>query len=293
MICHHNYVYTQGHFYCTKCGKRTYGRTYRRKKSRKIGLGISGAIIAGVALFLFANNMIEINREDIQKTIQDIPQEIQKTSETTKDIVTETSSKLKETIDKNLESPPIKPDSIPIKEITEIPKKIQETNPINKKPTVDAIELENQIHLLINQQRQYHGIAALVWDVRLANVARIHSEDMASRNYFSHDTPEGLDPTERGAKYGVRCEKTVGNLIYSGIAENIFQNNLYDRIWYTNGIPTSYEWNDMDDLAQSTVIGWMDSPGHRQNILTQTYDRTGIGIAISSDDKVYITQDFC
>lgn len=293
MVCSHNYVYTQGYFVCTKCGKKTYGRTYRRKKTRAIGLGISGVIVAGILVFLFTNNMIPLDQEDIQKTIQNIPQEIQQASETTKDVVTETSSKLRETVDENLENQPIRPDTIPIKEITEIPKKIQETSPINKKPAIDTIELENKIHLLINQQRQYNGISALVWDARLANVARIHSDDMASRDYFSHDTPEGLDPTARGAKYGVRCEKTVGNLIYSGIAENIFQNNLYDRIWYTNGVPTSYEWNDMNDLAQSTVSGWMDSPGHRQNILTQTYDRAGIGIAISSDDKVYITQDFC
>lgn len=293
MVCSHNYVYTQGYFVCTKCGKRTYGRSYRRKKTKTIGFGIASVIIASIVLFLFANNMIEINQENIQKTIQEIPQEIQQTSETTRDIVTETSGKIKETIDKNLENPPVKTDDITIDKIKEIPKKIQESNPINQKPTIDTIELEKKIHLLINQQRQYNGLSALAWDNRLSNVARIHSDDMALRSYFSHDTPEGLDPTARGAKYGVRCEKTVGNLIYSGIAENIFQNNLYDRIWYTNGIPTSYEWNSMDDLAQSTVSGWMESPGHRQNILTQTYDREGIGIAISSDDKVYITQDFC
>lgn len=293
MVCSHNYVYTQGYFVCTKCGRRIYGRSYRRKKTKTIGLSITGAIIAGIVLFLFANNMIEINQENIQKTIQEIPQEIQQTSETTKDIVTETSGKIKETIDKNLENPPVKTDDITIDKIKEIPKKIQESNPINQKPTIDTIELEKKIHLLINQQRQYNGLSAFAWDDRLSNVARIHSDDMALRSYFSHDTPEGLDPTARGAKYGVRCEKTVGNLIYSGIAENIFQNNLYDRVWYTNGMPTSYEWNNIDDLAQSTVSGWMESPGHRQNILTQTYDREGIGIAISSDDKVYITQDFC
>lgn len=286
-------MYTQGYFVCTKCGKRTYGRSYRKKKTKTIGFGIAGTIAAGIVLFFYANNVVEVNQESIQKTIQEIPQEIQQTSETTKDIVIETSGKIKETIDKNLENPPIKTDDIPINKITEIPKKIQESNPINQKPTIDTIELEKKIHHLINQERQYNGLSALVWDDRLSNVARIHSKDMASRGYFSHDTPEGLDPTARGAKYGVRCEKTIGNLIYSGIAENIFQNNLYNRVWYTNGIPTSYEWNDMDDLAQSTVSGWMESSGHRQNILAQTYDREGIGIAISSDDKVYITQNLC
>jgi uncharacterized protein YkwD len=293
MVCSHNYVYAQGYFVCIKCGKRSYGRSHQKKKTKTVGFGIASAIIAGTVLFLFAINVIEINQENIQKTIQHLPQEIKQTSETTKEIVIETSGKIKESIDKNLENSPIKTDDIPINKITETPKKIQESNPINQKPTIDTIELEKKIHLLINQQRQYNGLSALAWDDRLSNVARIHSEDMASRSYFSHYTPEGLDPTARGAKYGFKCEKTVGNLIYSGIAENIFQNNLYNRVWYTNGIPTSYEWNNMDDLAESTVSGWMESPGHRQNILTQTYDREGIGIAISSDDKVYITQNFC
>lgn len=44
-------------------------------------------------------------------------------------------------------------------------------------------------------------------------------------------------------------------------------------------------------LASSTVRGWMNSPGHRQNILNPYYDKEGIVVSISSDDKVYITQD--
>ena len=95
MVCSHNYVYTQGYFVCTKCGKKTYGRTYRRKKTRVIGLSISGVIIAGILVFLLTSSMITLDQKNIQKTIQDIPQEIQQTSETTKDIVAETSSKLK------------------------------------------------------------------------------------------------------------------------------------------------------------------------------------------------------
>ena len=103
------------------------------------------------------------------------------------------------------------------------------------------------------------------------------------------DKPEDSADDWRGYK----CEKRIGNLIYQGIAENIFQNNLYDTVWYSGGIPTLYEWNTLDDIAKSTVDGWMNSPGHRQNILTTTYDAEGIGIEISDDDKVYITQNFC
>ena len=80
--------------------------------------------------------------------------------------------------------------------------------------------------------------------------------------------------------------------ITPGLAENIYQNNLYDSVTYYNGIP-SYDWNTQEEIAQSTVEGWMDSPGHRKNILTSSYDREGIGVAIATNDKVYITQDFC
>ena len=174
-----------------------------------------------------------------------------------------------------------------------IPKTVQENNPVNNKPVIDAGELERQVHSLTNQYRIQNDLKALSWDGQLSDVARKHSRDMATRDYFSHQTPEGYDPTDRGTSVGYQCRKIVGNLIYSGIAENIFQNNLYDTFWHVNGIPTSYDWNSLDDLTKSTVDGWMDSPGHRKNILTATYDREGIGVVISSDDKVYITQNFC
>ena len=49
----------------------------------------------------------------------------------------------------------------------------------------------------------------------------------------------------------------------------------------------------MEEIAQSTVDGWMDSEDHRKNILTEKFDREGIGVVISDDDKVYITQNMC
>ena len=78
----------------------------------------------------------------------------------------------------------------------------------------------------------------------------------------------------------------------SGVAENIFQNNLYDSVTIIGIVPI-YDWNSQDQLAQSTVDGQMDSAGHRQNILSNIYNVEGIGVAIASDNKVYITQDFC
>lgn len=237
--------------------------------------------------------MIDIDQGNLEKSIQNVPEKIQDTAKTAKDIATKTSTTLQETVNEQLGSVQKNVNQIPVDTISDIPKKIQEQNPLNKKPIIDKNELEKKIHLLTNQYRVQNGLVALSLDDDLSGIARNHSQDMAARNYFSHDSPEGIDPTGRGTSHGYKCEKRIGNVIYSGIAENIFQNNLYDQYWITNGVITSYDWNTLEDIAQSTVDGWMNSAGHRQNILTETYDAEGIGVEISSNDKVYITQDFC
>ncbi|NET86189.1 MAG: CAP domain-containing protein [Moorea sp. SIO1F2] len=69
--------------------------------------------------------------------------------------------------------------------------------------------------------------------------------------------------------------------------------HLYRSIIYYNSFP-SYNWMTQGEIANSTVAGWMSSPGHRKNILTATYDREGIGVAVSRErNEVYITQNFC
>jgi len=162
----------------------------------------------------------------------------------------------------------------------------------NSPPVIDIPTLEKQIHEQINQQRRSKGLSDLSYDSSLTIIARKHSADMAQNNYFSHDNLQGFGPTERGNNVGYSCYKNYGSYYTNGIAENIMQNNLYDSVTYYNGVPR-YAWNSQEELAQSTVTGWMNSPGHRQNILTSTYDREGIGVAIASNDKVYITEDFC
>ena len=164
-------------------------------------------------------------------------------------------------------------------------------NPTEQK--IDITELEKRIHNLINEKRNNNGISSLGFDDNLALIARDHSTDMSINNYFEHDNKKGEDPTMRGQNAGYTCRKDYGSYYTNGIAENIFQNNLYDSTSYVNGIPVSHDWNSLEEIAQSTVNGWMNSPGHRQNILDAQYNKEGIGVAISSDDKVLITEDFC
>lgn len=158
------------------------------------------------------------------------------------------------------------------------------------RPRVDVGTLEKQIHQLINAERQKAGLTPLAWSGELGSIAREHSRDMADRNYFSHYSPEGEGPLERYKKAGFSCQVRVGFRIYEG-GENIFQNNLYSSVMYINGVP-HYNWNSLEEIARSTVKGWMGSPGHRRNILEPVFKSEGIGVFIKNGE-VFITEDFC
>ena len=160
-------------------------------------------------------------------------------------------------------------------------------------PEFDAQRIEYLVHEYTNQERLSYGLSQLSLDPEITVIARGHSSDMAHREYFSHETPEGLTPSERADEKGYSCQKISGLLIYSGIAENIFQGHLFDSYYTVNGEITSYDWDTEEGIAKTTVDGWMNSPGHRENILTEIFDREGIGVEITHDHKVYVTQNFC
>ena len=161
------------------------------------------------------------------------------------------------------------------------------------KPTIDIRQLEDRTHELINAERIERGLSPLDHIEKIRLIARSHSEDMAARDYFAHTSPEGLSPTDRGNEAGYDCRKNYGSYYTYGLAENIHQGWLYDSYRTLNGRIVSYDWFTLEGLARTAVDGWMTSPGHRQNILDDSYDRTGIGVAIAEDGKVYITQNFC
>lgn len=109
--------------------------------------------------------------------------------------------------------------------------------------------LEAQVVDLVNAERATAGCGPVVADAGLAGVARAHSQDMRDRGYFSHTTPEGLSPWDRAAAAGVS----------GASAENIAQG-------YAD--------------AAAVMAGWMDSPGHRANILDCSSTRLGVGVAL-------------
>ena len=138
-------------------------------------------------------------------------------------------------------------------------------------------ELELKVHAGINAERVKNGGAPLKWGEQLAAVAPAHSDDMTGRVYFSHDTPEGLGASDRIDRAGYSCRKSS----HYGVAENI-------------AIETSL--GNLDQAAAEAVKGWMNSPGHRTNLLGRQYDRTGIGASYGTwlgYKAVYLTQVFC
>lgn len=134
---------------------------------------------------------------------------------------------------------------------------------------VNISEVEQFVLDYTNQERTKAGLNPLSLDKRLAQIARAHSTDMSQRQFFEHDNPDGLDPTGRG-------QAAYPN-VFKGIGENIFKFVVYE--------------GTDQDLAESLVEGWMNSPGHRKNMLTADYTSLGVGVAQSGTD-LYATQNF-
>jgi uncharacterized protein YkwD len=125
-------------------------------------------------------------------------------------------------------------------------------------------KMETEVREQINQIRQEKGLQPLKHNQRLAEVARKYSQQMASKNFFSHTSPAGDDVAQR-----VRA----ANIYYWVVGENLFKSvNVFDPV-------------------PAGVKGWMESPGHRENILRPEYTETGVGIW-RTGNTYYFTQLF-
>ena len=128
----------------------------------------------------------------------------------------------------------------------------------NNNTTSELTSDEKEVFDLINNQRISNGLPALKIDDELQNVARIKAQDMVNNNYFSHTSPTYGSPFDMMKKFGIKY-KTAG--------ENIAGNS-------TNS---------------GAVTAWMESPGHKANILNDSFNYTGIGVIKSSKyGKIYV-----
>jgi len=121
---------------------------------------------------------------------------------------------------------------------------------------------EEQVLVLVNQVRADYGLAPVEWHEGAAAVALEHSEDMEARNFFDHENPDGQNPGDRLAE---------ANVELTGWGENIASGYL---------------------TPESVMEGWMNSPGHRDNILSSMWTHLGVGITQPVNPGPYWTQNF-
>lgn len=126
--------------------------------------------------------------------------------------------------------------------------------------------LERDAFQLINTERSLAGLPALKWSDKIAAVARLHSNNMAEQNFFSHKGLDGLMVDERAEKLNMGSWLAIG--------ENIAFMKGYD-----NPVATAIE-------------KWLNSQGHKKNLLNPDWTETAVGLAVTADGKYYFTQVF-
>ncbi|HDR8142746.1 TPA: serine protease [Bacillus cereus] len=137
-----------------------------------------------------------------------------------------------------------------------------EQKPAEQKPAEEAkslSEFEQRVVELTNAERAKQGLPALKIDTELSKVARIKSEDMQKNNYFDHNSPTYGSPFDMMKKFGIS---------YTSAGENIAQGQR---------------------TPEEVVQAWMNSAGHRANILNNGFTHIGVGYVESGN---YWTQQF-
>lgn len=142
--------------------------------------------------------------------------------------------------------------------------------PLDRRPPDDASMIEQAIHEATNRRREQHDLAPLSYSDHLAAIALQHSRDMAERDFFAHTSPDDEDAAGRYRRFG-HDDRSVG--------ENIARRHP---------LPTA----SATDIAAAVVDGWMDSPGHRENLLRARFEAEGLGVFVDTDGAVYATQNF-
>ena len=117
---------------------------------------------------------------------------------------------------------------------------------------------EKEVFDLINKQRISNGLQALKLDAELQRVARIKAQDMVDNDYFSHNSPTYGSPFDMLKSFKIS---------YKSAAENIAANSS----------------------NTAAVNSWMNSSGHKSNILNSNYNYTGIGVVSNSKyGKIFV-----
>ena len=122
--------------------------------------------------------------------------------------------------------------------------------------------MEKQVASLTNSERKSAGLGSLTLDSQRSKLARMKAEDMAKKGYFSHTSPTYGSAFDMMKKYGVSY-RTAGENIAKG-----------------------------QKTPEAVMKGWMNSSGHRANILSSAYTHIGVGYAKDSKGNTYWVQIF-
>lgn len=143
-------------------------------------------------------------------------------------------------------------------------------------------EVEEAILALTNDMRRRNGLGLLQRDVGLRDVARGHSDDMIQRRFFEHTNPDGHDSAWR---ISVAHRRLIG-----GTGENIWR--YATTLEYDDGKRFSTPITlSATQIAEKAMTGWMNSPGHRANILRPQFTHLGVGMSLVKGETT-ITQNF-
>ncbi|WP_010097239.1 CAP domain-containing protein [Ornithinibacillus scapharcae] len=142
---------------------------------------------------------------------------------------------------------------------SQVPEKGNKVEEPSKKIYINQEAFEQEVIRLTNIERKKHGLQSLKLDEKVAKVARAKSKDMASNNYFDHVSPTYGSPFDMLKEFGV---------IYYSAGENIARGQT---------------------TPEEVVKAWMDSKGHRENILHPDFTHIGVGFI---GKGYYWTQQF-
>jgi uncharacterized protein YkwD len=129
---------------------------------------------------------------------------------------------------------------------------------------VVQVRLEEYLMAEINRVRTTKGLNPLKPNLKLQEVARRHSLDMSSLNYFSHEDLNG---------HSIKDRLSSARLGWKRLGENIAKCRS-------------------SDPAKTALAGWLESPGHRSNILNKGFTETGIGAVADLEGEVSFCQIF-
>lgn len=133
--------------------------------------------------------------------------------------------------------------------------------------------VEHHIHYLVNEERRVGKMDPLEYDEDIADIARGHSEAMMAAREVSHEL-NGERANDRMQRAGYKCTKT-------------YTPYLSENVAYLKGYRASPK-----AIALTFVQNWLNSPGHRANMLDRSHVRMGVGVAHDGGDRWYATQNF-